>query len=353
MTVLAIIVAILCLSFIIIFHELGHFSVAKSFGIRVQEFGIGYPPKMWGVQRGETTYSINWLPFGGFNKFYVDETGEDKHNLDNQPYWKKILVFLAGSFATFIVTFLFIFLSLIIPHDAVAGGNISVAEVAANSPAYISGLETGDLILEANGIKLSYEVGLAEAIKDKLDQENILVVQKKDGSVVTITIIPRSNPPEGQGAIGITAQIVNYDIVPVSTPFFKAIPESIIQTFSLYGAFFAAIGSLFTGGAKLDLTGPVGIVQLTGEIAQYGMASVMQLMAILCINLTVLNLLPVPGLDGGHILIAIIEWIRGKRLSDDTRSRITMIGFILMIILIVIASYSDISRLITGEKLLP
>ena len=353
-TLYNIICCVIILAIIIFIHELGHFSVAKALKVRVDEFGIGYPPRIIATTKGETTYSLNWIPLGGFNRFNMDETGTDTRALNNQRPWKRLLIALAGSVATALLAYVIVFIALIVPHDiGITGGHMQISAVVDDTPAAAVGLMPGDIILSANGIEISYDSRLEDAIAGKLDQENIITVKKVDESIVDLTVVPRSNPPEGQGALGIMVQIVDYEIVRGSVPVFKAIPQSITTTNSFYTLFFGAIGKIFAGEEAVDVAGPISIVQITGAYLDLGFSTLLLFMALLCINLAVLNMLPIPGLDGGQVIIAIIEWIRGKPLPDTATKVINMIGFLFIAALMVFAISSDIGRLISGVSILP
>ncbi|MBR6332173.1 MAG: site-2 protease family protein [Dehalococcoidales bacterium] len=349
-----ILTCIIILGIIVFFHELGHFSVAKALNVRVDEFGIGYPPKIISTTKGETTYSLNWIPLGGFNRFNIDETGTDTRALNNQKPWKRLLIALAGSVATAILAYVIVFIALIVPHDiGISGGKMQVSAVVDDTPAAAAGLVPGDIILSANGIEISYDSRLEDAIAGRLDQENTITVKKNDGTIVDLTVIPRSNPPEGQGALGIMVQFIDYEIVKGSVPLLEAIPQSITTTNSFYTLFISAFAKVFSGEEPFDVAGPISIVQVTGAYLDMGFSTLLLFMALLCINLAVLNLLPIPGLDGGQVIISIIEWVRGKPLPETATRVINMIGFLCLAALMIFAISSDIGRLISGVRIIP
>jgi regulator of sigma E protease len=177
---------------------------------------------------------------------------------------------------------------------------------------------------------------------------------ERNGTSETVYLVPRWQPPVGEGAMGITIESVDPVISRQSEPFWRAIPHGISDTFQTFVLFKNAILSLFTGGSQLEVTGPVGIAQLTGEAAQAGVSILLQFAAFLSLNLAVINLLPLPALDGGRIVFVIIEWFRGgKRISPRTEGIIHTIGFMLLIGFALLVTYQDILRIIRGDSIIP
>ena len=346
-TIVSFIVVFTC---IILAHEFGHFFAAKLSKVRVEEFGIGYPPRIWGKRFGETLYSLNALPFGGFNKLSGEEDPDAPHSLASKSRLTRIFVLASGAIVNAVLPFLLFTIAFMVPHNALTG-QIAIAEVALASPAAISGLESGDIILAINSQQVHTAEEIRTIIYANLEKEISLELQKASGEVVTARLVPRSNPPEGEGAIGIQSQPL---IERKTEPFWRAIPLGIKQTFDTAVGFKDAIFGLFSDSSQLQLTGPVGIAQITGEAAQAGFSILLQFAAILSLNLAIVNLLPLPALDGGRIVFIIIEWIRGgKRISPRTEGLVHFIGFALLIGLALLITYQDILRLIRGESIMP
>ncbi len=335
---------------IILAHELGHFFAAKLSKVRVEEFGIGYPPRIWGKRFGETLYSINLLPFGGFNKLSGEEDPGAPNSLAAKSRPTRIFVLASGALVNTILPFLLFIVAFMVPHDALTG-QIAVAEVAPASPAAIAGLEPGDIILAIEGQPIHTFADIRKIIGANLDKETALEIEKPSGETTLVSLVPRSNPPEGEGAIGIQSKALTER---KTEPFWRAIPLGIKQTFDTFVAFKDAIFGLFSGENQLSLTGPIGIAQLTGEATQAGFSILLQFAAFLSLNLAIINLLPLPALDGGRIVFIIIEWIRaGKRISPRVEGLIHFIGFAMLIGLALLITYQDILRLIRGDSLLP
>ena len=335
---------------IILAHELGHFFAAKLSKVRVEEFGIGYPPRVWGKRFGETLYSINLMPFGGFNKLSGEEDPAAQHSLAAKSRPTRIFVLASGALVNAVLPFLLFIVAFMVPHDAFTG-QIAVADVAPASPAAAAGLEPGDIILAIEGQPIRTYEDIRKIIGANLDKETVFEIEKLSGEAVVISLVPRSNPPEGEGAIGIQSKALT---VRKTEPPWRAIPMGIKQTFDTFVAFKNAIFSLFSGENQFSLTGPVGIAQLTGEAAQAGFSILLQFAAFLSLNLAIINLLPLPALDGGRIVFIIIEWIRGgKRISPRTEGLVHFIGFAMLIGLALLITYQDILRLIRGGSILP
>lgn len=341
---------ILVFTGIILAHEFGHFFAAKISKVRVEEFGIGYPPRLWGVRRGETLYSLNALPFGGFNKLSGEEDPNAPHSLASKSRLTRVFVLASGALVNAILPFLLFAIAFMVPHEALTG-QIAIAEVAPNSPAATAGLEPDDIILTINGQPIRSFEDIKKIVDDNLDREVSLEIQKVSGEAVVTSLVPRSSPPVGEGAMGISSQALTER---KTEPFWRAIPLGIKETFDTLVAFKDALFSLFSGGRPLQLTGPVGIAQLTGEATQAGFSILLRFAAFLSLNLAIINLLPLPALDGGRIIFIIIEGIRGgKRISPRVEGTIHFIGFILLIGLALLITYQDIARLISGGSLAP
>jgi regulator of sigma E protease len=348
-----IIAFVLVFSIIILAHELGHFTAAKFSGVKVEEFGLGYPPRIWGIKRGETLYSINWLPFGGFTKMMGEEDPSAKRSLAGKSRLTRVFVLASGALVNALLPFILFSAAYMLPHD-IAIGQVEVQQIAAQSPAQIAGIVTGDIILAVKGQAVSNIAELSRNIELNLGKETSILVEKSSGEQQTLTLVPRWKPPEGEGAIGVSIKLVNASIVKESEPFWRAIPLGIKQTFQTLALFKNGILSLFVGTSSMQLTGPVGIAQLTGEAAQAGISPLLEFAAFLSLNLAVLNLLPLPALDGGRIAFVVLEWIRrGKRISSKAEGLVHMVGFILLIGLSLAITFQDILRIIQGGSLAP
>lgn len=339
---------ILVFTGIILAHEFGHFITAKLSGVKVEEFGLGYPPRIFGIKRGETVYSVNWLFIGGFTKMVGEEDPSSPRSLASKSRATRALVLSAGAIINALLPFILFSVAYMVPHNIVSG-QVTVQEVADASPAASAGIVPGDIILSVNGKTIDNQVDLSRYIEMNLGKETTLVVQTPQSTVETVTLVPRWKPPEGQGAMGVTIQLENMAVSKKGESFFRSIQLGVSETFQTMVLFKNAILSLFVGTSSMQLTGPVGIAQLTGEAAQAGISPLLEFAGFLSMSVAIMNLLPLPALDGGRLFFVFLEWVRrGKRVSPQTEGRVHLVGFLLLIGLAVVVTYQDIARIISG-----
>ncbi len=348
MLITTIISFILVFSGIILAHELGHFVTAKLAGVKVEEFGLGYPPRIFGIRHGETLYSVNWLIFGGFTKMSGEEDPEAPRSLASKSRATRALVLSAGAIINAILPFILFSIAYIVPHNIVTG-QVSVQAVSPHSPAASAGILPGDIILSVNGHEIQNLNDLSRYIEIYLGRETTLLMETPQGGQKIVTVVPRWSPPAGQGAVGISMELVNPVTVKISEPLFRSISLGVKEAFQTMVLFKNSILSLFVGTSSLQLTGPVGIAQLTGQAAQAGISPLLEFAGFLSLSVAIMNLLPLPALDGGRIAFVFLEWVRrGKRISPRTEGTVHMIGFMLLIGLALIVTYQDIFRIIRG-----
>ena len=351
---ISILIGIAALSVIIIAHELGHFISAKATGIKVEEFGLGYPPRLLSFQKGETRYSLNAIPFGGFTRMAGEEDPSEPRNFASKGIGTRLLVLSAGSLMNILLALLLFSITFMIPQDTVMG-QVQVEEVAASSPAAEAGIEVGDTILSVNNKEVNNNFDLHRYIQLYLGNDIPILVQHSDTTTEVIRLTPRWKPPEGEGAIGVTISTINATIIRQSYPFWQAIPKGIgafAETFSLYKN---GLISVVIGAASVEFIGPVGIVQLTGEVAtEAGISPFLEFTALISFLLGIFNLFPLPALDGGRIVFVLLEWVRrGKRISPKKEGLVHLVGFVLLLGVLVVITFQDIARIISGESILP
>lgn len=351
--ILTIVVFIALLILLILTHELGHFAAAKLSKVKVEEFGIGFPPRLFSFKRGETVYSINAIPFGGFTKLLGEEDPSVPGSLASKSIPARILVLSAGSLLNILLPVLLFSISFMIPHD-VTMEKVIIKEVAAESPAQISGIAAGDRILEIGNHYIKNRGDVSYNIQLNLGSEITMLIQKPDSSEKTVLVKPRWNPPQGQGATGIVLSGVDTTTASESMPFWQAVPASITHSWEILILFKNEAVSWFVRSTAPKLAGPIAIAQLTGEVIKAGISPLLEFTALISINLGIFNLLPFPGLDGGRLIFVFLEWFRrGKRISPQKEGLVHLIGFMALIVLILVISYFDIARIIQGESLLP
>jgi regulator of sigma E protease len=341
------------LAVLILAHETGHFASAKAFGIKVDEFGLGFPPRLIGIRRGETLYSLNAVPLGGFTKMAGEEDPQVERSLASKGVGTRLVVLSAGSIMNALLPIVLFAIAFMVPHD-VATGDVLVEEIAPNSPAEAAGIEAGDIILSLNDEPVHNISDLHRYTSLNLGKEVNLVVRHSDAAVEELQVIPRWKPPEGEGAMGVAVRMPEATIVSQNYPFWEAIPMGVSECIETYVLFKNEILKWFIGATPVQVTGPVGIAELTGEVAKAGISPLLEFTGFISINLAIINILPLPALDGGRIVFVLLEWLRrGKRVSPRTEGLVHAIGFAMLIAAMVAITYQDIIRIIAGESLIP
>ena len=355
------IVTIVVLSLLVLLHELGHFLIAKLFGIKVEEFGIGLPPKAATIaKRGETEYTLNWLPIGGFVRL-MGET-EDPNVWERlnpatrsraffaKPAWQRTLVLLAGvtmNILIGIILFSIIYARLGVPQSN--GSQVVIADVVKGAPADLAGLKQGDVVTGiANGSVATADqfVQYVNTHKGQLTTFYVAPLLA-DGTVATsskqIQMIPRENPPAGQGAIGVSVEslpIITYHHFPwYQAPFYGTI-EGLKET---YGWTVMFVGILTHPKELLaNVGGPVKVVQVGSQAVSEGWVAILRFAAIISLNLGIFNLLPIPALDGGRVAMVAIEKFVGRKRVAKVEGYVNAIGMGLLILLLIAVTVKDV-----------
>ncbi len=349
------------LSILVIIHELGHFLAAKINGIKVEEFGFGLPPRVFGIHIGETLYSLNALPFGGFVKLLGEEEQElngkklSETDLDRtfsrKKNWQKIVVIVAGVVCNFllgwaIVSYLFT-RGVPVPSDIV-----SVESVVKESPAEKAGLQKGDKIRTVefkNEVKkITSTEELTAYAKAHGDQEIELGIER-GSETLTLQITPRKSPPEGQGALGLV--ISNYVLKKYSLT--EAPVLGLVESANMTKLIFTELSkTLFKfitfQKQEAEIAGPVGIARLTSAAARQGTDALLQMIGLLSLNLAVINILPFPALDGGRLALIVYEMVARRKINPRIEQKLNMIGFAFLLSLIVLVTINDIIKLFKG-----
>jgi len=353
MFVVTLIIFLLILGLLIFVHEGGHFVAAKLAGIKVEEFGMGFPPRIFGIRRGETIYSINWIPLGGFCKMLGEEDPSEPRSFASKRPAVRLATLAAGPLMNAILPIVLLTIAFMVPRQ-VEVGNVMIDQVAPDSPAAEAGIVSGDTLLSINGHAIQ---NIGDVVYDiHLDMGNKITLELEDaeGNLKSATLVPRWNPPSGEGAVGIQMSMVPTGNTSQSDPFWKAVPKSISSIKDTFVLMRNEITSWFVQKKAPEVTGPVGIFQLTGEVRAAGPSYLLQFIAFISMNLAIVNILPLPALDGGRIAFVFLEVVRrGKRVSPRTEGLIHYIGFFMLIALILVISYFDIARVIRGESLTP
>jgi regulator of sigma E protease len=322
-------------------HELGHFVTAKMTGMRVDEFAIGFGPKVISYKHGETLYSWRIIPLGGFNKIAGMDPDEeqDDRSFNAKSIPARMLVIVAGSTMNFvlpILLFLTIFLSSGI--DTPSSSPI-VGNVFADKPAAQAGLSLGDTIIAVNNQEITSWREFVNIVQINAGNKLSLKYQH-NGEIKTTVVTPEYDEKANRGIIGVMPQIEKYQ-----PGFIEAFGLAAKQTYVVANSMVVGIAQMITGKVAAEVAGPIGVAQMAGEVAQLGLIPLLQFAAFLSINLGLINLLPVPMLDGGHLVTLVVEGLRGKPLEKKHMQFIQMIGFALLMLLFLVATFKDISRL--------
>lgn len=347
--------------FLVVVHELGHFLTAKAFGVKVLEFGVGYPPRIWGKRVGETDYTLNLLPLGGFVRLLGEEDPTDPRSLAAKSRPVRILVLVAGAAMNAVLPVLLFTITFLIPQD-VAVGRVSIDKVSPESPAARAGVKTGDVLLTVNGHKIenvgdaSYYINLARGRTMTWDLRRPLLGGGGGVSAgsenVSVDVYGRWAPPSGQGPTGISLAQAGVQRETRSYPLWEAVPKAVVRTAESLVLYRNQIFSWIAARAAPQVQGPVGIAQVTGEVVkQAGWTALFELAAQLSISLAIFNLLPVPMLDGGRVLFVLIEMLRGgKRVPPEKEALVHLAGFVLLLSMVAVISFFDIQRIINGDS---
>ncbi len=351
---------VLVLGFLVLVHELGHFVSAIKLGVDVEEFGIGFPPKIFSIKRKGIVYSLNLIPLGGFVKIKGESGDEDKNDprsFANQKAWKKSIILSAGVFMNLVSAFVLLSIGFYLGLPQAIDRNIQdknityqgvvIMEVMENSSADKSGLEIGDYIISINDKELDQADDVYDSISSNIadNSENIKLVIKRRGEEKEFDIKPTIMENNSQPIIGIgliDTGIVNYSFLGSIIHGFNV---TIAMIKNIIIAFGELLWNLITGqGLAQELSGPVGVAIISGQVAKMGWIYVLQFAAILSINLGIINILPFPALDGGRLLFVAIEKIRGKKIPPKIEALIHNTGFILLLLLILVVTFRDIGK---------
>jgi len=349
---LSLILFIIILGTIVLIHELGHFLFSKLFGVYVYEYSIGMGKKVYSYKpkNSETEYNIRLFPIGGFVRLAGEEgeDGDESVPLDRKLYkkgfWQRFLIFFMGPGFNMVLAFVVLFVSCLMFTGTTT--TLVMDEIPSDYPAYEEGLREGDILLEVDGKKVStWTQARLEMSTLKEGAEVEFKVKKQDGSIVDMEIKPKKEETEDGGVVyvyGIASKLEVYD------GFVDSVKYAFVETKNIVLSMGTTLKFLFTGNLSVnDLSGPVGIYEVVDEQAENGISNLLYLMAYLSVNVGIMNLIPFPAFDGGHILFLIIEKIRRKPVSQNVEATITGIGFICLLLLMVYVTIHDVFNLLT------
>lgn len=334
--------------------------IAKWSGIKVEEFGLGFPPRIFSKKRGETTYSINALPIGGFVRLYGEDTTVEKDK--NRSFYHKSRMVRAGvTVAGVIMNFLlavlvFSILSWVsgVPKET---GKVRVLEIAPGSPARQAELKENDVVLKVDGIPISTTKEFVDLVNKRKGIETEIEIEKVEGQAITVKMTPRSDPPKGEGSLGVVVSTLELVKPPLwQRPFVSIVEgtkEAVFWIKTTAVGLWGALSQAIRGVPPEGIAGPVGIFQITGGVARSGILATLSFLGILSVNLAVLNIAPFPALDGGRLLFIIIEAIFGRRVVPAFERYAHMAGMVILLALIILVTFRDVTRIFSGAPLLP
>lgn len=345
MTTLQAVLAIVVLGFLILAHELGHFLVARRVDIRVDEFSIGFGPKVYSTQCGETTYSVRLLPAGGFVRMAGTDPEADDMNdprgFNRKSVLARMAVISAGPITNFIIASLLF--TVMFGFLGVERPSLTIAEVVPGKPAALAGLMAGDEIIRFDDKPVRDWENLVDEISTSLGKEVFIEIQR-GSERIEVKMTPVANPGDpNRGFIGITPRLLVAKLSP-----WASIKQGLVYTFGVSFLFIKGVIDMLLRRIPADVAGPVGIAKILGDAAKTGPRNLIYLIGILSANLGILNILPFPALDGSRLMFLGIEGVRHKPIDPEKENLIHFIGFSLLMLLAIFVTYMDILRISTS-----
>ncbi|MCK4745349.1 RIP metalloprotease RseP [Candidatus Parcubacteria bacterium] len=370
------IVFVFILGLLIFVHEMGHFIAARKFGVKVDEFGMGLPPRMFGFYKDKngkwkkvigskevkdvpkTIYSMNWLPLGGFCNIKGEDGGgkNERDSFASKKIWQRASILTAGVAMNFLLCAILLSVGFMIglPQaitDAedkslyIRGRQIVISEVADNSPAKNAGIQMGDYLTSIDGMKFENVEEARDFIAGREGQELAIILTRGDEEIFKKIVPQKTEEIKDRAIIGVG--LVKTGII--SYPLHKAVYMGFASTVKLAKLILVTFFELFRDfifgrDVKVDVAGPIGIAVLTGQVVKMGFIYILQFTALISLNLAIINFLPIPALDGGRMVFLLIEKIRGSAISQKIENRINTIGFACLMLLFVVITFHDISR---------
>lgn len=357
---LSIITFIAVLSILVLVHEFGHFVMARKNGVWVEEFGIGYPPRIWGKKVGETLYSINLLPLGGFVKLHGEQTEDGitkpKRAFINKNKKVRFVILAAGVVMNFIlaVVCFSIFYSFSgVPRET---NKVIISGVVPDAPADKAGIKPSDVVLSVDGIKLNGVDDFSNLIKDRKGKETSLeILSEGGGGAKLIKTVPRADVPENEGPLGVLITQTEIYFPPIwQRPFlgvYFGFKDAVYWGKQVFLGLYMMFNNLVKGQVPKDIAGPVAIFAVTSEVAKVGILPLINFLGVFSVNLAIINFLPIPALDGGRFLFIVIEKIFGRRVVPKVEAAIHGAGMFVLLTLFALLTFIEVKRLIIAGSL--
>jgi regulator of sigma E protease len=341
---------------IIAVHEFGHYLSARLLGMKVLEFAFGFPPRVAAIEHAGIKYSLNLIPFGGFvrilgqDDFTIEqEGGGDPRSFTSKPWWSQAIVLVAGVTMNIILA-LTVLTAAFATGTTAPTGEVKVDQVAEGSPAERAGVLMDDVVVSIDGRTFTRSQDIVNYVRGKArtETEVTLEIRRAGRPIPPVKALPRAEPPEGEGPLGIRLE-------DVQGPVAVALPQAFGEAVSLTGDVIGQIAQLPAqlmasrgGGGGPAVSGPIGIFDVVGQVSQFGLPTFLKLVGVLSVNLAVLNIIPFPGLDGGRLFFVLVAGIFRKRLSPEVEGVIHAVGFLMLLGLLVVVSFFDIRRIAGG-----
>jgi len=349
---------------LIVGHEFGHFIVAKLFGMRVDEFGVGFPPKIAGTKIGETEYTLNWFPFGGFVRIWGEEgqDADDPRVFSNRPVLHQAAVLFAGPLMNVVMALILSAIAFAIGTSAVISEEnaayisgeprVVVGAVLPGSPAEAAGIEAGDTIRAISTGFEAHFVASSEEVSERISaaERAVTLTMERSGNTLQIEIEPVAglieNDPSRR-AVGIATALVGTVAYPMPLALWKGVSDTARDTVFITVSIAMLIADAFTLSADVsNIAGPVGIATLTGEAAGFGAGALLSFAALLSVNLAIINLLPFPALDGGRLVLLGVETAMRRRIPAGVAQAVNAGGFFVLVLLMIAVTFQDVTRLL-------
>jgi len=357
--ILSVFTFIIVLSVLVLVHELGHFIVARKNGIWVEEFGIGYPPRIWGKQVGETLYSINLLPLGGFVRLHGEQTEDGVTKPDrafiNKSKKARFAVLSAGVIMNFllaVVCFAIFYSFSGVPKET---DKVIISGVVTDAPADNAGIKPSDIILSVDGVLINTLDEFSSLIGESKGREIVLEVLDSDGEKRSVKMVPRVDVPKDEGPLGVLITQTEIYFPPVwQRPFigvYYGFKDALFWGKQVFVGLYTMMSGLVRGSVPEDIAGPVGIYAMTSEIAKVGILPLINFLGIFSVNLAVVNFLPIPALDGGRFLFIVLEKLLGRKILPKAEAAIHGAGMALLLLLMLVITFVEVKRLIIAGSL--
>ncbi len=344
------VIFLVALSIVVVFHEFGHYFAAIKTGVRVEEFGLGLPPKIFGKKIGKTLFSLNLLPIGGFCRLYGEEGRKiGKMAFCNKKPWQKMVIVTGGvvmNLVLALIIFTVVYAFMGVPQEI---DKVKVLEVVSGSPADEAGVVKDDLVIGVGQVRVTKPQELIEEV-DKYSGEEVELAVERDGLVKVLMVRVREEPPDGEGKMGVA--ISNIEMVKVPWwQFYRGIGAGFREAYFwgriIFNGVYEMIVGLVTGNVPEGVAGPIGMYQATTSIKrEQGFLAMIHFFGIISVNLAILNFVPFPALDGGRMIFIAWEMISRKRVSAKLESKINMAGMAILLVLLLLVTVGDVSRIL-------